>query len=356
MVWRLLTGDGVEAAGGLAVDEVLARNAGAALSPATLRLYTYRPHVALVGRFQDAHQEIHLDWCQHHDIQVNRRPTGGGTILMGPDQLGVALALPGREQDHGGRPRELMSRFSRGLVLGLRHLGITATFRGRNDLAVDGRKIAGLGIHRDPSGGLLFHASLLVDLDVELMSQVLKTPFKRVTGRELATMAGRIATVHKLLGRKITLEDVRAHVATGFAAAFGVSVVPGELESRELAAAEALAHAKYCTPDWVFQRTAVRDATGASTLETPEGSFDVRVALAGRMIKAVWIRGDFFGDEGEIADLEGRLRWHSSAPDAVAATVRKCVPLAAGPMIQAILSAAADARGSHEPYGCFVTP
>ena len=170
MVWRLLTRDGVAAACGLATDEVLARNVGGGLSPPTLRLYTYRPHVALVGRFQDAASEIHLDYAQRHDIQVNRRPTGGGAILMGPDQLGVALALPGREDGLGERARELMVRFSAGLVRGLADLGITAVFRGKNDLAVGGRKIAGLGIYRAPCGGLLFHASLLVDLDVKLMS------------------------------------------------------------------------------------------------------------------------------------------------------------------------------------------
>ena len=49
-------------------------------------------------------------------------------------------------------------------------MGIAASFRGKNDLEVAGRKIAGLGIHRDASGGLLFHASLLLDLDVALMT------------------------------------------------------------------------------------------------------------------------------------------------------------------------------------------
>jgi lipoate---protein ligase len=335
MSWRLLTGDGVSAARGLATDEVLA-----ALSPPTLRLYTYRPHVALVGRFQDP-AEIHLDWCERHDIQVNRRPTGGGAILMGPDQLGVALALPGRQADLGRRPRELMGRFAAGLVRGLRGLGIAAVFRGRNDLAVDGSKIAGLGVYRDPSGGLLFHASLLVDLDLDLMSRVLKTPFKRVAEAEPGILHRRIATVRKLLGRDIDLEEVRSQVAAGFVDAFDVRLEAGELEAREREAIDELEQEKYRTRAWVFQQTEVADSTGSATLDTPAGLLDVRVALAGRMIKAVSIRGDFFADENAIADLEARLRWHSSEPAAVAATVRKCAPLEKESLVEAILSAAA---------------
>ena len=59
--WRLIRDDGATAAGGLAADETLARRVGEGASPPTLRLYTYRPHVALVGRFQDATNELRLD-------------------------------------------------------------------------------------------------------------------------------------------------------------------------------------------------------------------------------------------------------------------------------------------------------
>ena len=52
-----------------------------------------------------------------------------------------------------------MARFSGGLVNALSTLGIEATFRGKNDLLVGGRKIAGLGIHRAHSGNLRSEAS-----------------------------------------------------------------------------------------------------------------------------------------------------------------------------------------------------
>ena len=91
--WRLLREDGVSAGHGLAVDETLASRVVQG-APPTLRLYTYRPHSALIGRFQDAANEVHLAYCAAHGLEVNRRPTGGGAILMGPDQLGVALTVP----------------------------------------------------------------------------------------------------------------------------------------------------------------------------------------------------------------------------------------------------------------------
>ena len=86
MSWRYLADDGVSAAFGLAADEVLARRQGTGASPPTLRLYTYASHCALVGRFQRVALEVRLPFCRAHGIAVNRRPTGGGAIIMGADQ------------------------------------------------------------------------------------------------------------------------------------------------------------------------------------------------------------------------------------------------------------------------------
>ena len=361
MRWRLIKEDGVSAAAGLACDEALSRAVGDGTSPPSLRLYTYRPHCALVGRFQNVESEIQLESCRREGIEVNRRPTGGGAILMGPSQLGVALALPRTGEE--GRPRDWMRRFSSGLSRALERLGIEARFRGKNDLEVDGRKIAGLGFCRDAPRGGLFHASLLVDLDVQLMARVLRTPFEKITRRELTTLAGRTTTVRKLLGREVSLEEVRDCVASGFASAFGVELEGGAWTGAERSAADDLGREKYRSQAWLFERTLVRDATGAAKLDTPSGLVDVRVAMAGRTIKSAHVRGDFFESESALADLEARLRWHSSDPSVIAATVRdwsssrSAGALPPDALVEVIVSASESARaGDSEPYGCFVNP
>src|SRR3990170_1540804 len=225
--WRLITDEDVSASFGLAADECLAQWVGQGGSSSTLRLYTYRSHCALVGRFQNLENEIHRDYCEAHGIALNRRPTGGGAIIMGADQLGVALTIPGRGDDSYSHARELMAQFSAGVVNGLQALGVAASFRRKNDIEVNGRKIVGLAIYRAPSGGLLFHASLLVGLDIPFMLHVLKTPFEKISDKEIASVADRVTTVRREIGREIELSEVRARVAEGYTAAFGVSLLPG---------------------------------------------------------------------------------------------------------------------------------
>ncbi len=323
MDWRLITDDGVSASFGLSADEVTAERVGTGESVPTLRLYTYRSYCALVGRFQNVPNELRVEFCKANHIPINRRPTGGGAIIMGEDQLGVALTLPAHVEDTYSRAREIMGMFSSGLVSGLAKLGIQANFHRKNDIVVNGKKIVGLGIHRAASDGLLFHASVLVDLDVPFMLRVLNTPFEKISDKEIATITERITTVRRESKSHIALEEVRQTIAREYEKTLNVSLVPGSFTSAELDAVHQLEREKYLTDDWIYQTSTIEDTVGGSKIKTPAGLIDVRVTMAGPTIKAAYIGGDFFASEAAVADLEGSLRWHSGQPEKVAAQLEE---------------------------------
>jgi lipoate-protein ligase A len=369
MDWRLITDDGVGASSGLAADETLAQRVGMKLSRPALRLYTYRSDCALVGRFQNVENEVRLAYCVENGIMINRRPTGGGAIIMGADQLGVALTIPGRMEDDYGRARELMGNFSQGLVRGLNQLGVQASFRRKNDIEVNGKKLVGLGMYRASSGGLLFHASLLVDLDIALMLRVLSTPFEKISDKEVDTVAGRITTVRRELGNMITLDEARSVIADGFVSAFNVNLVPSDFTDEECGYIAKLENEKYLTNDWVYQTTAVPDTNGFAKVKTDAGLIDVSVTMAGTTIKAAFIGGDFFASESAVADLETSLRWHAGQPEKVAATIAKIFEsrrnefsgIRPEVMSEAVMKAVSRARLMEsqmraDPYGCYVNP
>ena len=319
MNWRLLTHDAVEAAAGLALDEAMlagyARDADPAWPP-TLRLYTYRSHCALVGRYQHLEAEVDLDACRRTGTGWSRRPTGGGAIVMGDGQLGVAVATRAPAEVN---PRELLARYADGIVAGLAELGIEATFAGKNDLSVAGRKIAGLGLYIDPAGGLLFHSSVLADLDIAFMLEVLNIPAAKLLpggsgvspgeNKAVAAVAERITTVSRETGQVLGGADIRDIIATGFAKALGVELRRGDTTAAEEARAAVLAAERYGSDEWCFEHSPQPDATATSVFKTPEGLVRCYLALHGPTIKSALFTGDFNSVPEPLARFEASLRW-----------------------------------------------
>lgn len=310
--WRLLVDDGVEAAAGLAVDEALMSSYArpAVPRPPTVRLYTYASHAALVGRYQHLEAEVDLEACAQTGTAVNRRPTGGGAIIMGGDQLGVAVVGPAPREES---PRQLLSRLSTGIVAGLARLGVTAEFGGKNDLVVGGRKIAGLGIYLDPDGAMLFHASVLVDLDVGFMLSVLRIPAAKLGDKGVAAVHERVTTVREEAGLPLDLDDVRDAVAAGFAEGAG-GLRPGAPGAEERARAADLVERKYATTAWLHQRSPHPDANGSSVFKTPNGLVRLYLAMNGTTIKSALFTGDFNEVPDEVTAFEAALRWQRADP------------------------------------------
>ena len=366
MQWRYICEDRVSDSYGLAADEAMALRVGENLSSSVLRLYTYRSSSALVGRFQRIENELNLDFCKEQKMSVNRRPTGGGAILMGEDQLGVALMI--RDWNGYKIPRELMRHFASALSQGLLVLGIKAQFRGKNDLEVEGRKIGGLGIHSNASGGYLFHCSLLVDLDVSLMLRALNVPIEKLESRQLRSIESRITTVRRELKKDITVDEVRNTIREEFSSYFSAEFEKSCYSSEEKKAISEMQSSRYLKKDWIYQKVDVPDLSGEARQMTPAGLLDVRVTMAGRQIKAVFLGGDFFAGESAVSDIEGSLRWHSSEPKQILGTLenlykKRKEELAFLPIenvceviSKAVASAEAISQDSTVSYGCFVNP
>ncbi|HEU5448174.1 MAG TPA: biotin/lipoate A/B protein ligase family protein [Acidimicrobiia bacterium] len=314
--WRLLTHVGVGAAAGLALDEAMlagySRDAGEFHQPPpkqwppTLRLYTYRSHCALVGRYQHLEAEVDLDACRRTGTGWSRRPTGGGAIVMGAGQLGVAVATRAPAEQN---PRALLGRYAEGIVAGLAELGIEAAFAGKNDLTVGGRKIAGLGLYLDPGGGLLFHSSILADLDIRFMLEVLNIPAAKLGDKAVAVVGERITTVTRETGRTVDGIDIRDVIAIGFAKALGIELQPGATTEAEDARAAVLEAERYGSDAWCFEHSPQPDATATSVFKTPEGLVRCYLALHGPTIKSALFTGDFNAVPEPLARFEASLRW-----------------------------------------------
>lgn len=320
-VWRYLTARNVGGAEGLAFDEALMAGHGRGQQAApVLRLYTYASHVALCGRYQHIEAELNIDACRRTGTEIGRRPTGGGAIVMGVGQLGVAVVT---NAPTTMRPKDLLEQFSLGIVCGLAKLGIDARFSGKNDLKVDGRKIAGLGLYLDGAGALLFHSSILADLDIPFMLEVLDVPAAKLGAAGPAAVAERITTVSRETREPCTGDTIRDAVALGFCEALAIELAESTPTDTEVRDAADLVTGKYATDEWRFQRSPQADANSSSMIKTPGGLVRVYVALQGDTIKSAMFTGDFNEMPAPLAEYESALKWARADPYALTALARR---------------------------------
>jgi lipoate---protein ligase len=319
--WRYIADDGVGGADGLALDEALLAGHGRGQQAAPiLRLYTYASHVALCGRYQHIEAEIDLEACRRSGTEVGRRPTGGGAIVMGEAQLGVAVVTTAPVAE---RPKDLLERFSLGIIAGLAKLGIDARFAGKNDLKVNGRKIAGLGLYLDGAGALLFHSSILADLDIPFMLEVLTVPAAKLGAAGPAAVAERVTTVSRETGEACTGAAIRDAVAFGFCDVLGIELTTSTPTRAEIQRAAELVTSKYATDEWRFQRSPRADANSSSMIKTPGGLVRVYVALQGDTITSAMFTGDFNEMPAPLAEFESMLKWARADPAGLAELARR---------------------------------
>jgi len=307
--WRVIDTGLRPAAQNIALNRALLEARQAEEIPSTLRFLRFAPS-ALLGYHQSAEQELNLDYCRANKIAVQRRITGGGAIYFDETQIGWELCLSKR--DVGTSDMQAISRrICHAAATAISALGVDARYRPRNDIEVDGRKIAGTGGAFD-GNALLFQGTLLIDFDVEKMLRVLRIPAEKLSDKAIASARERVANLKELLGRAPDVGRIRGNITEAFESEFGVEFREGDLTLSEDARYQ-VALAEIDTPDWVHLVS--RPVTGMPVLEAVQkfagGLLHAALVFdtTAQILRQVWFTGDIFvSPRRAIADLEAALR------------------------------------------------
>ena len=126
-----------------------------------LMLWQVEPSV-IYGRNQVVENEVNLDYCREHGIQVYQRKSGGGCVYADKDNL--MLSMVTTEENVGFA----FNRFVTMVLLVLRKMGIEATGTTNNDIMIGDRKLCGTACRKMPRGCIV-HSTMLYDTNMEHM-------------------------------------------------------------------------------------------------------------------------------------------------------------------------------------------
>ncbi|MBN1105343.1 MAG: hypothetical protein JXL84_18170 [Deltaproteobacteria bacterium] len=317
--WRLFknTSRSVSTAEGLAVDDTLPQSVALRGSPPILNLYTFVPSV-IVGKYQDIEAALRLDRCRARGIEYNRRSTGGGTVIMGPQIVALGLGInvdnPVLKRPGVGGVFESMGGV---LSRATRKLGISSHFRPKNDIEVSGKKIAGLSAASETGKSLLFHTSFLVDFDIALMTDIMNTPLVKLSDKGYNCFSQRMTTVREESGRDISVTVVIDLIQEAFEEEFSITFDHDEPDGWERDTIDRFIRERYTNPEWIFSHRHPRARMGVGRMKTKAGLLEIYLSLSGGSIENVVITGDFFSTSENIHYLETSLKWTSAREEKI---------------------------------------
>jgi len=322
--WRLLDTGVRPASENMALDEAVLKARSEGAVPNTVRFLQFFPEAVLVGWHQGVAEEVRVEYCQREGLDINRRITGGGAILFDRSGLGWELIASKHDLGMSVATEELFEKVCQAAIEGLRELGVAASFRPRNDIEVDGRKISGTGGTEEGSA-FLFQGTLLVDFDVEKMIRALRIPTEKLKDKELESAKERVTCLRELLGTVPDISIIKEKIAEGFEKVFNVKLKTSPLTSYE----ENLFSRKlplFKSDKWVYKvRTSILGEDTARAAYKGEGGLiraSLKLDLRTKRIKSALITGDFFAfPKRTIYDLEARLKDSPADVDAATSTV-----------------------------------
>jgi len=157
--------------------------------PAGQYFFVWQTGPAVIcGRHQDMASEVNLAYASAHNIEVWRRKSGGGAVYA--DLSNVMFSYITSSTD-------VQTTFSdyTGMVCDMLHsLGLNAVPTGRNDIAINGCKVAGNAFLKLP-GRSIVHGTMLYDADLESMNNVLTPSEAKRKSKGVISVQSRITTL-----------------------------------------------------------------------------------------------------------------------------------------------------------------
>ncbi len=231
----------------LALDEVLTRRVGHGDRAPLLRFWGWAEPCVVIGRFQSVSNEIHLDRANELGIQIVRRVSGGGAMLIEPESAITYSAYlpPSMVEDLSFQ--ESYAFLDSWIIDALRRLGIDAWYEPLNDITSAGGKIGGAAQARKDQA-VLHHTTMAYDMTEGLLTQVLRIGMEKIRDKGIRSAEARVGPLRQQT--QMPRDEIIDHLYDSFVELTGAS--PGALGDAEIAEAEALVDEKFGNDEWTF--------------------------------------------------------------------------------------------------------
>ena len=179
----------------LAMEEFVARE----IEGEAFFVWRVEPTV-IFGRNQVLENEVNLEYCREHGVDIVRRKSGGGCVYS--DLGNIMVSYVSRRGDVS----EVFDRYMTALTEALRALGVPAEKSGRNDILVEGRKVSGNAFHQLPDRSIV-HGTLLYSTDLEALTEAIRPPVEKLQRHGVESVRQRVMNLSEYVALMTESDD-----------------------------------------------------------------------------------------------------------------------------------------------------
>ena len=254
----------------------------------------------IVGKYQNTMAEINGRYVKEQGIHVVRRITGGGAVYHDLDNLNYTII----SKEEEGRSDFDFEAFSQPVIEALAGLGVKAEFSGRNDITIDGKKVCG-NAQAYADGRVMHHGCLLFNTDLTVLSKALEPPKETVRSKAIKSVRSRVDNILPHLKEEMSVHEFADKVLEQMVRRFP-EMQPYTFNESELQEIERARREKFANWDWNYGNNPRAEVTRASRY--PAGKIEVFLDLKGGKIENIQFFGTFFGRDGDLTEVECRLK------------------------------------------------
>lgn len=251
----------------------------------------------VIGKHQNAIEEINKAYTDEHGIHVVRRLSGGGAVYHDLNNLNYTI-ISNKTQEGAFD----FKTFSQPVIETLADLGVTATFTGRNDLEIDGKKFCG-NAQAYYKGRMMHHGCLLFDVDMTVLGNALQVSKDKIESKGVKSVRARVTNILDELPEKMTVEAFSEQLLNKIKEQYP-DMTEYVLSEADLENIQNLADNQFATWDWTYGKSP--DYTIKRSVRYPAGKLTSYVKVEKSVITGLKIYGDFFGIK-DVSDIEEEL-------------------------------------------------